>query len=373
MNRHLHIVCLDVPWPADYGGAIDMFYKIEALHKAGIKIHLHYFCYNHRGNPTELNQYCESINIYKRKTGWKGFSFKLPYIVSSRMNSELAHNINKDDHPVLLEGLHSTGILAAINKNKKVIVRLHNDEHEYYRQLASSTAALSKKIYYHRESRSLKKYQHSLPKDLVYACITEKDRDIFQKKYGLQKSFFLPAFTPFTEVNGQEGIGNFCLYHGNLSVPENEKAALWLVQNVFSKIKIPLVIAGKGPSGRLKMMAHLYQHTCIVIDPSATEINDLVRKAHINVLPSFSTSGIKLKLLHALFEGRHCVTNNEMVAGTGLEPACHTGTNANAIASIITQLHHQPFTPEENILRRKLLGTIFDNERNAKQLIPYLY
>src|SRR5689334_578324 len=162
MSRHLHIVCLDVPWPADYGGAIDMFYKIEALHKAGIKIHLHYFSYNHRGNPTELNQYCESIHVYERKTGWKGFSFKLPYIVSSRINIELVHNLNKDDHPVLLEGLHCTGIVHLLNKDKKVVVRMHNDEHEYYKQLASSVRNLSKKIYYRRESHSLKKYQHEL-------------------------------------------------------------------------------------------------------------------------------------------------------------------------------------------------------------------
>ncbi|NOT52035.1 MAG: glycosyltransferase [Chitinophagaceae bacterium] len=373
MNRHLHIICLDAPYPADYGGAIDMFYKIEALYKAGIKIHLHYFSYNDRKKKGELNQYCESINAYDRKTGWEGFSFKLPYIISSRINIELAHNINKDDHPVLLEGLHCTGILSTINKNKKIVVRMHNIESDYYKCLESSTNDLSKKIYYRRESRLLKKYQHSLPKDHLYACITEKDKDALRKEYGLKNSFFLPAFTPFHEINGQEGMGNFCLYHGNLSVPENEKAALWLLHHVFSKIKIPLVIAGKAPSDRLKKIAQLYQHICLVVDPPAKEINDLIRKAHINILPSFSTSGIKLKLLHALFEGRHCVVNNDMVAGTGLESACHIGANANAIASIITQLHHQPFTPEEILLRKKLLGTVYDTAKNADQLIQHLY
>jgi hypothetical protein len=163
------------------------------------------------------------------------------------------------------------------------------------------------------------------------------------------------------------------LYHGNLSVPENEKAAVWLLTHVFPKIRIPLVVAGKDPSNRLDKMAHLCQHTCLVANPSGTEINELVRKAHINILPSFSTTGIKLKLLHALFEGRHCVTNEAMVKGTGLEPACHIGMNATAMASIITQLHHQPFTQEEIRLRRKLLGDTYNNARNAERLIPYLW
>jgi Glycosyl transferases group 1 len=374
MNRHLHIVCLDVPWPADYGGAIDMMYRIKALHKEGIKIHLHYFSYNERGNPNELNQYCESIHIYERKKGSKGFSFKLPYVVASRINQQLVENLSKDDHPVLLEGVHCTGILPALNTGKrKIVIRLHNDESEYYRQLARSEKSWFKKMYFLNESRLLKKYQHSLPKDLPYACITMADTLHFKENYGLQNAFFLPAFTPYQLVKGIEGQGSFCLYHGNLSVPENEKAAIWLLEKVFSKIKVPFVVAGKNPSKRLETLAHLYMHTCIVANPTETEINDLVQKAHINILPSFNSTGIKIKLLHSLFEGRHCVVNEAMVEGTGLETACHIGANAGAFASIITQLHHHPYAEEETRLRKKLLGELYNTETNARQLIQYLY
>jgi hypothetical protein len=374
MSRYLHIVCLDVPWPAHYGGAIDMMYKIMALHKEGIKIHLHYFGYHNRGNPTGLNQYCETIHRYERKTGMKGFSLKLPYIVSSRINKELADNLNKDNHPILLEGLHCTGILSLIsNKKRKIVVRMHNDEAAYYYQLARSEKSWTKKFYFYYESRLLKKYQQSLPVDLPYACITTADMECFRKNYGLKNSFFLPACIPFTEVKGAEGIGNFCLYHGNLSVSENEKAALWLLEKVFSRIKVPFVVAGKNPSKRLEKMAHLFQHTCMVANPSDQELYELVQKAHINILPSFNSTGIKIKLLHALFEGRHCVVNKAMVEGTGLEDACHVGSGAEAFASIIMQLHHLPFAEEEISLRKKLLGKLYNTEINIRQLIPYLY
>lgn len=374
MNRHLHIVCLDVPSPADYGGAIDMLYRIESLYNAGIKIHLHYFSYNHRGNPNELNQYCESIHVYERKIGHKGFSFSKPYIVSSRINQELITKLNKDNHPILLEGVHCTGILPQLNTgNRKVIVRLHNDEADYYKQLSSVEKNIFKKIYFRYESNLLGKYEHSLPPQYLYACITTKDEAHFREQHGLKNSFFLPAYTPYEKINSSEGIGNFCLYHGNLSVPENEKAATWLLTKVFSKIKVPFVIAGKNPSKRVDKLSHLYQHTCLVANPTDTEINDLVKKAHINILPSFSNTGIKIKLLHALFEGRHCVTNEAMVNGTGLEAACHIGTNANAIAAIIMQLHHQPFTAEEIRLRENLLGNTYNNALNTKQLIQYLW
>lgn len=376
MNRHLHIVCLDVPWPADYGGAIDMMNRIMMFKKLGIAIHLHYFSYNERGTPNELNQFCESIHIYERKRTGKELISSLPYIVSSRINEELITNLQKDQHPVLLEGLHCTGILSRLDlSNRKVIVRMHNEESTYYRELARSESSIFKKWYFLRESRLLKNYSRHLPDTCTYACVSNEDIQSFTQQYHLHHVKFVPIFPAWQKVIGEEGMGSLCLYHGNLSVPENEKAAIWLLENVFSKIRKPFVIAGKKPSRRLQKMAHLWQHTCLVADPSDTELNDLVRKAHINVLPCFNKNitGIRLKLLHALYEGRHCLVNDPMVKGTGLEDACHIGTSANAFASIIAQLYHQPFTQEEIVLRRRLLEDTYDNEKNTRQLIAYLW
>ncbi len=374
MSRHLHIVSLDSPWPPDYGGAIDIFYKIKALHEAGVKIHLHYFNYNSRGDDTELQKFCESIQVYPRKTGHRGFSLHTPYIISSRIHRDLTNKLNEDEHPVLLEGLHCTGFLDELDLSKrKVVVRLHNEEAKYYRQQAPLTKNLFKKFYYRHESRLLDKYESSLPTDCHYAAITESDASRFREHHGLINTFYLPVFTAKQEIKCQEGIGNFCLYHGNLSVPENEKAAIWLLTKVFSRINVPLVIAGKAPTRRLKKLGHLCQHTCLVADPTEKELDELIAKAHINVLPAFTTTGIKIKLLHALTEGRHCVTNDEMVSGTGLEAACHTASKPYPFASIIMQLHNQPFSEDEIRLRRRVLGDRFSNQKNAQALIRYLW
>jgi hypothetical protein len=374
LNSHVHIVCLDCPWPADYGGAIDMFYKIVALHQAGVKIHLHYFKYNNREGDEELIKYCESINVYTRKTGKKGLSFRLPYIVSSRLNPELAENLNKDIHPIILEGVHCTGIVSSLDTTKrKVLVRLHNDESSYYAKLAEAEKSFWHKLFFRNESRLLKKYQLQLPKECLYACIASGDVNVFHEKYQLPHVNYLPAFVGWRELTGKEGIGNFCLYQGNLGVAENEKAAYWLLDKVFTKIKTPLVIAGKNPSTALSKRAHICQHTCIVPNPSQKEMNDLVQKAHIHVLPSFNSTGIKLKLLHALFEGRHCVVNDAAVAGSELESACHIGNSAEAIASIIAQLYHHPFAEEEIRLRNKILFPAYDNAVNAQKIIAWLY
>jgi hypothetical protein len=178
---------------------------------------------------------------------------------------------------------------------------------------------------------------------------------------------------PYNEVNSKEGIGCFCLYHGNLSVSENEKAALWLLTKVFNDLKVPLVIAGKNPSPKLERLAGKHSNACVVANPSEQEMQDMIGKAQINILPSFNSTGIKLKLLNALFNGRHCVVNEATVLSTGLEPACHIGNNATAFKSLIVQLYHQPFAEEEIRLRKKLLCPNFDNNKNAQRLIQWIF
>lgn len=373
-NKKLHIICHDIPWPADYGGVVDLFYKLRALHAENVKIKLHCFKYGNRKEQDILNSYCEEVHYYERFSGLKGLSVSRPYIVQSRANPLLLKRLSEDDHPVLMEGIHCTRYLPElISQKRKVLLRLHNVESVYYNHLFKYEKKLSRKLYFLVESILLSKYENRLPKQLPVFCVSDLDVSYFKNELNINNSKFLPVFIPETTVKGIEGMGNFCMYHGNLAVAENEEAVVWLLKNVFSKIKIPFVIAGRDPSIRLKKLVYSNKYNCIVENPSDKELDDLLTKAHIHVLPSLNATGIKLKLINALYRGRHCVVNEEAVKGTGLEAACHIGANADAIASIITQLYHLPFAEEEINLRKKLLPEIFNNQRNARQLIQWIW
>jgi len=372
-DRTLHIICHDVPWPVDYGGVVDLFYKIKSLHEEGIKIKLHCFDYG-RGQQTELNKYCEEVNYYERQTGWRSVSVTMPYIVKSRANPRLLENLLKDDHPVLMEGIHCTAFLRPLlETDRKVFLRLHNVECLYYSRLFQTEKNLFKKLYFLNESLFLKQYERKLPGELPVIAVSPNDAIFYQEEFDKKLTTYLPVFIPYENINCLEGIGNYCLYHGNLSVAENEKAAIWLLDKVFSLVKMPFIIAGKNPSGKLLRKVQKNKNVCIVSNPSNEELNDLISKAQIHILPSFNNTGIKLKLINALYNGRHCVVNNDAVENSGLEAACHIGTTSNALASIITQLQHHPFSEEEINLRKKLLGQIFNNKENARQLIQLIW
>ncbi len=157
-NKALHIVSFDVPYPPDYGGAIDVFYKIKALHSLGCKIYLH--CYEYgRGEAEALQQYCEQAWYYQRDTGIKGLSLTKPYIVSSRCAEALLLRLQSIDAPILFEGVHTTYFLRHPSlKERFKAIRVHNVEHEYYHMLAQKAKNAFEKIFFSVESLLLKKY-----------------------------------------------------------------------------------------------------------------------------------------------------------------------------------------------------------------------
>jgi hypothetical protein len=372
MNKKLHIVCLDAPAPADYGGAIDMYYKIEALVQKGFEIVLHYFDYKPGRNADPLKRFCKEIHAYPRQNILKSFSLKLPYIVASRINIDLIERLNKDDAPIILEGIHCTGIIPFLkDKSRKVVVRIHNDEAVYYKSLAKFEKGFLKKLYYNIEAALLNRYQQQLPKNITYAFLSVEDAITFKKKYQISHTYFIPCFTAWQQINIKEGFGKYCLYHGNLFVPENNEAAIWLIENVFSKLSIPFIVAGKTPSKQLTDLVHQYSHIKLISTPTDEELETTIKDAHIHVLPSFNTTGVKLKLLHVLSSGRFCITNKAGIAGSGVDNEVSIAETPQDYINLIEALMKEAFTATY-IEKRKLQMQLYNNDINAEKLSALL-
>lgn len=373
MEKHLHIISFNVPYPANYGGVVDVFYKLVALHELGVKIHLH--CFNYGREQQELlNQYCSSVHYYKREKGHKAISSKLPYIVASRKNEELMQRLLLNDYPILMEGVHCTYLIFDKRfEDRKCYVRLHNVEYQYYQDLFKSSSSVIRKLYYWNESRLLRKYESALAKKAVFWGVTEKDNEVYRKEFGCKNIDLLPLYLPHWEKTALEGMGSYCLYHGDLSIDANAKAAIWLLRDVFLKLQLPLVIAGKNPSAELVELSHEQTFTCIVENPSEKEMQDMIAKAHINVLPSFTHTGMKVKLLNALVNGKHCIANSATVAGSDLDQVCHVADTADEFQTAITRLFEKPFSHKEREKREALINSQFNNLRNAEKQIQWIW
>lgn len=369
-ENHLHIITFDVPYPANYGGVIDVFYRVKALSEAGVKVHLHCFEYG-RGQQEILNR-CHEVKYYKRDTSFaKQLSFT-PFIVHSRRSDELVYDLLQDDYPILCEGLHTTAILSDKRlKNRKIYVRAHNVEHDYYYALGKSERWCWKKMFYYTESWKLKHYETILGKATGIFPISQQDTDYFSKKYG--KATLIPGFNASDSVCSETGRGEYVLYHGNLSVKENEAAAKWLIENVFSKLDLSCIIAGLNPSERLLKLAKKHTNVTIVANPDDAEMIDLLRQAQVNILVTNQPTGLKLKLLNALYNGRFCLVNEDMVKGTSLKSLCIVADEPKQMIAEIKRLMEEDFTEEDAEERDAKMKQLYDNETNAHKIIKAIF
>jgi len=370
LSINLNIITINIPYPPDYGGMIDTFYRIKALHIMGVKIHLHCFEYG-RNQATELESLCASVYYYPRRSGLFQNFTKIPYVVYSRRSKELLKNLLKNDYPVLFDGLHTTIYLnhPALAGRKK-LVRLHNIEHKYYHSLSVYEANLLKKLYFRLESFKLKRYEKVLGGADYIFSISTIEHDYFENRY--HNSVYLAPFHPYNDCGCQPGIGDYILYHGDLSVNENVAMAEKLIENVFSKISYPCIIAGKNPPGKMLKMATAHTNIKVVPNPEELEMTALISNAHINLLPALASNGFKIKLLFAFFGGRYCIVNSVFAESTDIGSLCHTADSNKDTIQLINSLMTEPFTENLIKVRKRELSDKWDNLSNGKKLADYI-
>ncbi|VAW27216.1 conserved hypothetical protein, putative mannosyltransferase [hydrothermal vent metagenome] len=364
---HLHIISFDVPYPANYGGVIDVFYKAKALAELGVKVHLHCFEYGRKEAP-ELEGIFHEVHYYKRDISKKHLFKSSPYIIETRISEHLINNLLKDDYPILMEGLHTSGLLREKRlKHRKRIVRTHNIEHEYYNSLSGAETDLFKKYYYYNEAVKLKKYEKILAKADLLLAISLADYEYFSTKY--KSVAYVPAFHPYTAVRSLTGQGKYVLYHGNLSVPENIYAVTMLLKKVFRNSRIPFKIAGLNPPRSLWRLVAEYPLAEMVANPDDGTLNDLIKNAHVNIFFTNQATGLKLKLLNALYNGRFALVNNKMLSGSNLNKLCVLANGVPEMKTQLVDLMGKNFTPAMKFERQIHLQTMYMNGDNVEKLI----
>ena len=365
-DKQIHIVAFDVPYPADYGGVIDIYYRIKALYELGFKITLHCFDYG-RGEQPHLSEITEKVYYYSRsKTIWNGLN-KRPFIVASRRSKAVLNRLLKDDFPILFEGIHTTWFLenAAIQK-RKTFVRTHNIEHDYYAALAENVGFL-KSLYFKLEAYKLHRYESILVKASKVLCIKESDAEHIRQLN--KNTFVLPASLPELTIKEYVHTELFALFNGNLSVPENEAAAIWIIENIWSNNSslMPLKIAGKNPTERLIKLTNQYK-IALISNPSNEEMEALLSKARVHILVSDQSTGVKLKLLAALQTSGHVLVNEKMIDGTNLGEFCTICKSADQFKKQLVYLSENEMDENKFLTRRNSLLDNYSTKENCSKL-----
>ncbi|MCD8266796.1 MAG: glycosyltransferase [Prevotellaceae bacterium] len=333
----MHVVSFQVPYPPNYGGAIDVYYKLRWLREQGHDILLHTYIYGTAERQPALGELCREVHYYPRQEGLLSLLSTEPYIARSRRSPLLLRDLLRDDAPILFEGLHTCHYLSHPSlKGRMKIVRTHNIEHDYYSLLSRQVRWSWRNLYYRLEATKLRRFERVLLSADIILAISEGDAVSLRSRYPEKDIRLLPCFYDDHFVCPQGGTEPYVLYQANLRVEENARVANFIQDRLAPRMPdARFILAGRDPSF-LSRRANV----TVVPNPSAEAMDDLLAKARVNLLLTFQPTGVKLKLLGALSKSRgHVVANEEMLRGNDLARLCVRGeASTETLPSLLARL-----------------------------------
>lgn len=363
-NKTLHVISFDTPYPPNYGGIVDVYYKLRSLKKQGCSIILHSF-YKEEKDISRLKELCTEVHLYKRKK-FNIFNF-LPYIVSSRMSIRLIQNLKKDKHPILIEGIHCTGfLLRMFKRDRKIALRTHNIEHEYYNELAQYANSFLTKLYYKIEARRLERYEKRIASkiDFVFS-LSQKDQLHFKDIFRNSKVKYISAFYN-NEVKVTPPI-NYILIQGNFDVEENKEATRYMLDQIIPKCPNQIFIfAGKNASNQVKSGL---KNIKIINSPSKRQMYELNNEARACVVYSNLNAGVKLKILNSLAAGVPVFCNKSLSLDAHLKQNVEQYANDKELIALIEKADRGTSTRED---RQRNFLAVFNLDHNAQTIVSEL-
>lgn len=156
--------------------------------------------------------------------------------------------------------------------------------------------------------------------------LNKRDRVFLKKMYGLKNNHIIPItfedrLNPFdsqsTEITSQEPT---CLFLGSY-FPANVEGILWFINNVFTKVNIKLLIAGKGMDAIIPQINNITpaKRQNIEVRSDVPDLTPLFLETDAVILPIFSGSGMKVKTCESLMFGRNIYGTKEAFEGYDID------------------------------------------------------
>ena len=366
-TKKLHIVSFDNPFPPVYGGVIDVFYKIKALHEIGLEIFLHCIVDDDVAPSEELIAITNTVMFYKRNKSANALKLlsQKPFAAVSRYNSDLVKNLEMNNFPILFEGLQSTYLLQKHNfSNRKLYLRLHNIESNYFAGSYKSERNPIKKVLYGLEARKYEKYQQIIERFDAVFTLSISETEFVQSQF--QNASYVPVFHGNSEPKKLSEFGDYAFYHGDLRLPDNKRAVGFLI-DIFAAIpNVNFVIASGLKTEEIALQISDYPNIKYCEFEKQEELDVLLENAHVNVMMSFQESGTKLKLVNALYKSRFCLVNKNMADDPKLLDLCTIAETKSEFTESVQALTKLPYRDCEN--RKVALESILNDVENATKI-----
>ena len=338
------ILCNKSPWPKREGGPIAMYAMISGLLQAGHSVKVlaantNKYTVDPETIPCDFKESTQIefvdidlsinipgalINFLSRK------SYHVSRFHTKAFTQKLISVLNKDTYDIIqLEMLYMASYLDVIRKYSKapVILRAHNIEHKIWQRVAENCPNPFKRMYLNHLYRALKRFEIGILNkvDGVVAITPVDARNLDRLSHStniISVPFGIKLDTlPEKPVQPAEPS----LFHiGSMNWFPNEEGIKWLITEVWPKAsqrlpEVELHLAGRYmPDWMLKLKAPR-----IIVDGEVPDVWEYMQQFSIMVVPLFSGSGIRIKIVEAMAAGKAIITTAIGAEGINYENGQH--------------------------------------------------
>lgn len=366
-----------IPYPSNFGGALDVWERIKGLVALGHEVDLIATDKNH---PTQqqidaIKLIVKDFYFVQRKNKIQQLFRNLPLQFLSRMN--LANVVVDKSYDVIILESEFCWPITLNNsvKYKKIVIRVHNIENYYFKMLGKSSTSIKEKIYYMIEVAKIKKFSPLIFDKVDRLWFISKD-DLEHLNYKF-KSIFMPYPINEPYIKPEIKEGNHVVFMGSLFMQNNIYGLRWYLKNVHPLLcekypKYHFYIVGSLKEDDISLKEELSSFTKCTLVVNTTHLYQFYNKAQVFVNPMFHGSGVKVKSVNALVNGVPLVSTQTGVEGIGLntEMYYHAQTVSEFIQAIDEVFSNRLLAIERTLKAQNYLKNIYyldvlKNELNA--------
>ncbi len=338
------MLCSKSPWPKYEGGPIAMYAMITGLQAAGhtVKVlaaNTNKYTVDPETIPADFKEKTQiefvdldlSISVFGAACN---FLSRKSYHISRFHTKAIANKLtqilrNETFDIIQLETLQMATYLDIIRKYSKapVVLRAHNIEHKIWQRIADNCPNPFKRIYINHLYKALKRFEIGILNKIDgIIAITPVDARNFDKLSHSSNIVSIPFginLNSLPENPVQPELAS--LFHiGTMNWFPNEESIKWLITEVWPEVNkrmpdIELHLAGRYmPPWLLKL-----SKPNITVDGEVPDVWEYMQKFSIMVVPLFSGSGIRIKIVEAMAAGKAIITTAIGAEGINYENGQH--------------------------------------------------
>lgn len=323
-------LCNKSPWPPKEGGPMAMNMLISGMAAAGHSVKVlavNSFKYQVKADdiPDEFRRLTgiELIDVDLRLRVVPAFlnlftsrSYHAQRFVSPAFSNRLAEVLEQSEFDIVqLETVMMASYINLIRRHSKakIILRAHNIEHQIWERLALNTSNPLRKIYLKHLARTLKLFEMTAS-DLVdgLAAITARDAAFFRKHtekpvvsipFGIDPDAYL-------QVKKENPVPTIFIIGAMNWIP-NQEGVKWFLQNVWLDLhkqypRLEFHIAGREMPEWMRKL----ELKNVIVEGEVEKASDFFNANDIMIVPLFSGSGIRIKVIEAMAYGKTVVSTS---------------------------------------------------------------